>query len=278
MLELDKIYNGDCYKKIKEIPDKSIFIASCSFGKDSLAQIILAYLNNEPIDFIIYCEVMFSHQLGISGELPEHRDFIYNVAIQKIEKEFGYKVIVVKSEDDFLSEFNRVITRGSRKGQIRAFPIGRKCQINRDLKVKPIRDFYKSLDTKNIYQYVGIAIDEKERLEKLHKKKNTISILEKYKYTEDMAYELCKKYGLLSPIYEFTKRNGCWFCPNQRICELVYLYKNHNDLFMRLVELGKTPNKASEKWNRTDSINDVHRIIKILANQISIFEYLEEQK
>lgn len=46
------------------------YIASCSFGKDSVAQIIVAKYYNEPID-------------EISGEFPEHRDFIYNVAIPK---------------------------------------------------------------------------------------------------------------------------------------------------------------------------------------------------
>lgn len=52
---------------------------------------------------------------------------------------------------------------------------------------------------------MGIAIDEPKRLEKLQGT-NKISLLEKYNYTEQMAYELCKKYGLLSPIYEFSFR------------------------------------------------------------------------
>lgn len=244
------------------------YIASCSFGKDSLAQIILAYENNEPIDYIIYSEVMFDHKNNISGELPEHRDFIYNIAIPKIEKEFGYKVMVVKSRLDFMSEFHRVITRGKHKGMIRAFPIGWKCCINQDCKMPPIKDFYKTIG-KDHLEYVGIAIDEPKRLEILHKSKNKISLLEKYKYTEQMALELCKKYDLLSPIYNFTKRNGCWFCPNQRMCELDWLYKNHNDLFMKLVELQKTPNKASEKWNRHYTIEQIYKIISTRSLQIS---------
>lgn len=59
------------------------YIASCSFGKDSIATILLAREHNEPLDEIVYCEVMFDE--NISGELPEHRDFIYNVAIPKFE-------------------------------------------------------------------------------------------------------------------------------------------------------------------------------------------------
>ena len=49
-------------------------IATWSGGKDSTASIILAHEHNEPLDLIIFSEVMFDK--GISGELPEHIDFI----------------------------------------------------------------------------------------------------------------------------------------------------------------------------------------------------------
>ena len=48
-----------------------------------------------------------------------------------------------------------------------------------------------------ITQYIGIAIDEPKRLERLDGI-NKISLLAKYGYTEQMAMELCKKYNLLS--------------------------------------------------------------------------------
>ena len=55
------------------------YIASWSGGKDSTASIILAHENNEPLDLIIFSEVMFDK--NISGELPEHIDFIKNKCI-----------------------------------------------------------------------------------------------------------------------------------------------------------------------------------------------------
>lgn len=36
-----------------------IHIASCSFGKDSIATILLALENNEPLDRVVFSEVMF---------------------------------------------------------------------------------------------------------------------------------------------------------------------------------------------------------------------------
>ena len=58
-------------------------VASCSFGKDSIATVILAKEHNEPLDEIVYCEVMFDE--NISAELPEHKNFIYNKAIPVFE-------------------------------------------------------------------------------------------------------------------------------------------------------------------------------------------------
>lgn len=49
-------------------------ILSCSFGKDSIATALLALQHGEPLDELVYCEVMFSEE--ISGELPEHNRFI----------------------------------------------------------------------------------------------------------------------------------------------------------------------------------------------------------
>ena len=73
------------------------YIASCSFGKDSLAQIIVAREHGEPIDGAIYVEVMYTDE--ISGEIPEHRDFIYDVAIPKLERDFGVKTTVLRGKE-----------------------------------------------------------------------------------------------------------------------------------------------------------------------------------
>ena len=59
---------------------------------------------------------------------------------------------------------------------------------------------------KGFVQYVGIAADEPKRLAKL--KNGKTSLLAKYGYTEAMAADLCREYGLLSPIYEFANRGG----------------------------------------------------------------------
>ena len=79
-------------------------IASCSFGKDSIATILLAIENNEPLDGAVFSEVMFDKARNISGEIPEHIEWIRNVAIPKLA-EMGVKVDVVRAKKDYVSFF-----------------------------------------------------------------------------------------------------------------------------------------------------------------------------
>lgn len=76
------------------------YIASCSFGKDSIATILLALEHDEPLDRVVFSEVMFDHARGISGEIPEHIGWIYDTAIPKLHN-MGVHVDVVRAERDY---------------------------------------------------------------------------------------------------------------------------------------------------------------------------------
>ena len=58
-------------------------ILTCSFGKDSIATALLALQHGEPLDELVYSEVMFSDT--VSGELPEHKRFIYETGLLQNE-------------------------------------------------------------------------------------------------------------------------------------------------------------------------------------------------
>lgn len=160
-------------------------IASCSFGKDSLATVLLCLEHGEPLDEVIYCEVMFDQ--NISGEVPEHRDFIYKYAIPFLEKN-GVKVVILRSDITFIQSFYSICKRGKHAGQIRAWPLCGKCCIQRDCKLAPVKAYMKSLEC-NVVQYIGYAYDEQERLMRLERGKK-VSLLEKYRLTEQNAVEL----------------------------------------------------------------------------------------
>ena len=210
---------------------------SCSFGKDSIATILLAVEHNEPIDGVVFAEVMFDLDNNISGEIPEHIEWIENTAIPKI-KAMGIPVHVVRNnKTDYLKEFKHIVKKSKNpnyNGKMRGFPIGGKCCINGRCKLKPIHDFYKQFKDEDVIQYIGIATDEPIRLKRMHKSKNKISLLEKYNYTEEDAKKLCEKYDLLSPVYKEGVRGGCWFCPNCKVSCLANIKTKHNELYKQL--------------------------------------------
>lgn len=227
------------------------YTCGCSFGKDSMATVLLALERGEPLDEVYYVEVMFDD--SISGEVPEHRDFVYNVAIPYIEGR-GIKVSVLRSDISYTDCFYKRCSEKSKYiGKLQGFPMGGRCIINDRCKVKPIKKYVRELAKQHeeIVQYVGIALDESERLARL--KDGRVSLLAKYGYTESDAEQLCKRYGLLSPIYEWTSRNGCWFCPSARLSELAHVKEAHPRLWERLREMDTNKDRASDyfAWGKT---------------------------
>lgn len=186
------------------------YIASCSFGKDSIATILLASENNEPLDRVVFAEVMFDHERGVSGEMPEHIEWVYKAAIPKLES-MGVKVDVVRSDMDYVGLCKKVLKKGKNAGKMYGIQNSFPCYANGYLKIFPIRDYYKGLSKDyDIVQYVGIAADERKRLSRLEGT-NKVSLLAKYGYTEAMAMDKCKEYGLVSPCYSMGSRGGVGF-------------------------------------------------------------------
>ena len=243
------------------------YVASCSFGKDSLATILLALMHSEPLDEVVYCEVMFDD--AISGEVPEHRDFIYGRAIPFLERN-GIKVVVLRSEMTYIRSFYRILQKGQSAGKLNSWPLCGKCCIQRDCKLPPIRAYMRSLGS-GVVQYIGIAYDEQERLTRLEAEK-TISLLEKYQKTERDAADICKRAGLYSPAYAFSDRNGCFFCPNAKERELRHLYECYPDLWARLLECQGAPNKSTELFNRKERFDEIDQRFRNEDAQMSLFD------
>ena len=129
-------------------------------------------------------------------------------------------------------------------------------------KVRPIKQYYKQFADFELVKYIGIAIDELERLKRL--RGGNISLLAKYSYTEQMAMELCRKYDLVSPIYQTGTRGGCWFCPNQTIKSFAELKKKHPHLWQELVGLSKESNLISPNFKYGMTFQEVERKINLI--------------
>ena len=245
-------------------------IIGFSGGKDSTASTILAHIMKRPVSELVYCRVMFDEET--SAEVPEHERFLQEVAFPKIQKDFGFKIVTVRDEKNYVELHNTPITKGPRQGCLRGSPVCFGCWVLRDLKARPLDKYYKSQPA-NTKHYVGIAKDEENRLLRLVKG-NKISLLEEFGFTEADAIDLCKDYGLLSPIYDFAPRNGCFFCPNAKEKEFRHLRDHHRDLWDRMLELERMPGIIKKNYNREMTLADMESNFDIDDRQINIFDYL----
>ena len=210
-------------------------IASCSFGKDSLAAIITRMEHGEPVDAAVYCRIMFNDT--ISAELPEHEEWIHCHAIPLLRSRYGIETTIVQSEQTYCDQFYAVRQKGGSVGEIYGWPIIRGPWCNDRLKMRPIRRWRQGAG--EYMEIVGIAADEPKRAVRKTLSKAVLPLVD-YGATEAAAFDICRRADLLSPAYSGDRqRLGCWFCHNQRIAELRRLRVEHPELWAKLLELDK---------------------------------------
>ena len=140
---------------------KNKHVVACSGGKDSIATILIALKYKEPLDEVTWVEVMFDKET--SGEVPEHRDFVYN-SLKPFCEENGIRFTVLHSPKTYDDVFHHIFTSGKNTGGKHGFTWPRRCAVNRDCKLKAMNE-YKRREKKCLVFYVGIAADEKKKTE-----------------------------------------------------------------------------------------------------------------
>ena len=236
------------------------YIASCSFGKDSIAAIICRLERGEPVDGALYCRIMFDDE--ISAELPEHEEWIHSTAIPMLESRYGVATTIVQDKMTYCSQFyTKYVKSKTKNGQYYGFPILLGPWCNSRLKIRPIQKWQK--DAGDYVSIVGIAADEEKRIVRATVKGAVLPLVD-YGITEAEAFDICRKADLLSPAYNNGReRLGCWFCHNQRIGELRRLRLEYPDLWLRLLEMekdsfrtfkpGKTVSDFEDRFSREDA-------------------------
>lgn len=233
---------------------KNKYVVACSGGKDSVATILISLEKKEPLDEVVWAEVMFDKET--SGEVPEHRDFVYKTLKPYCENN-GIRFTVLHSSKTYDDVFHQTFKRGKNTGKKYGFARARGCFVNRECKLKAFREYRKKQGS-NVVFYIGIATDEPKRLQRLDNKKE-ISLLAKYGLTEKDAVDICKKYNLLSPVYEISRRNGCWFCPYAKDSEILHFLKNNGNIFNRLIEWEKEENLSCHHMNFTERPSEIKK-------------------
>ena len=208
------------------------YIASISYGKDSLAMLEVIKQHDMPLDRIVHVEIMATD--AIPADLPPMVEF--KAKADKIIKErYGIEVEHIRNAETYDHHFYRVRTsNGKRSGTNYGFPMVKGAWCNSDLKVRELRRFERN---KNIIQYIGIAADEPNRFHNLTDRKR--SPLVEHDITEAEARKICEELDLLSPIYTQSARGGCWFCCNQPVNQLRLLRKQYPEYWALMLQWDK---------------------------------------
>lgn len=219
------------------------YIASVSFGKDSLAMLLLIIKNKLPLDEVVF------YDTGMEFNA------IYNIR-DKVKiwlNQLGIKYTELKPIMDFKDKMYNYPHK-SRKGELKQGYgwCGGLCRWGTSEKVRTLDKY-----CKDSHQYIGIALDEPIRLDRL-KGTNKSSHLAEYGYTEKMALELCYNEGYNwnedgIELYSILDRVSCWCCRNKNLKELANYKKYLQKYFDKLIEL---ENKIGEPMKKPIYLKD----------------------
>ena len=229
------------------------YIASVSFGKDSLAMLLLILEKNKPLDEVIFYDTGMEFQA------------IYNIrdTVIRLLKEKGIKYTELKPKLPFeyvmfekpVKHRNGTISKGYSW-------CGGRCRWGTTEKNTIIKKYLKENYNDDYKEYVGIAYDEPNRIKDDDKK---IYLLYDLKYTEEDCLRYCYSKGYSweedgIDLYSVLDRVSCWCCANKNLKGLRAYYKYLPTYWNKLKELQSKTERPFR--NNKESIFDLEERFK----------------
>lgn len=215
------------------------YIASVSFGKDSLAMLLRLIEEKRPLDEVVF------YDTGMEFKA------IYNIRdkVMRLLAEKNIRYVELKPKQAFeYTMFEKPVKK--RNGTIgKGYSwCGGRCRWGTTEKLKAIEKY-----CKGHYEYVGIAIDESKRLNK-ERKGNKIFPLAEWEMTEKDCLVYCYEKGFNwledgVELYSILDRVSCWCCANKNIKELKNYYKYLPRYWNKLKELQSKTDRPM-KYNK----------------------------
>ena len=217
------------------------YMASCSFGKDSLAMVLRLIEENKPLDEVVFYDTGMEFQA------------IYNVRdrLFPLLAENGIKYTELKPKRPFLWSMLEEPHKGKHDGIIRYGYgwCGGMCRWGTHEKLVAIDRYAESIGAKC---YVGIASDEQARIEK-ERKPYKIMPLVGWQMTEKDCLDYCYSMGWNwmengIDLYSILDRVSCWCCCNKNKKELYNIYRYLPKYWERLKDLQSKIDRPMKKF------------------------------
>lgn len=235
------------------------YIASVSFGKDSLAMLLLLIEKRMPLNEVVF------YDTGMEFKA------IYNIRdkILPLLEKNNIKYTELKPNCEFCYKmFEKPVNVGKPNEHKGYSWCGGRCRWGTTEKLQAIEKY-----CKGNYEYVGIAFDETERLTK-ERKGNKLFPLADWKMIEKDCLNYCYEQGFnwlektnsafkvpeYIDLYQILDRVSCWCCANKNLKELKNYYKYFTNSYWK--ELKNYQTLTSRHFKRNYSIFDLEKRFK----------------
>lgn len=208
-------------------------IASVSFGKDSLAMLLLI-LDSEgqyPLDEVVFFDWGMEFQA-----IYNNRDKLIPILQEK-----GIKFTGLHYPTSFMYNFcEREVRKKNGTIQKGYSWCGGRTRWGTDRKQLTIKKYYKTIN-REIVEYIGIAADEFERIPRARAKGQILPLVDA-NMTEKDALDFCCKKGYNwfegnIDLYDIMDRVSCWCCKNNNLKELRNMYHYLPEYWNKLKEM-----------------------------------------
>jgi 3'-phosphoadenosine 5'-phosphosulfate sulfotransferase (PAPS reductase)/FAD synthetase len=185
------------------------YVLSYGAGVNSTALMIYLIRGKMTLDGVVFSDT--------GGELPETYKYL-SVADEYLRKHH----VPFKN----VRSSNTALFDTCARRQVIPSQIWRWC--TRDYKITPIYAYYRSLGV-HVYQYIGIAYDELERMKdsRVDYVTNIYPLVDE-RITREDCEEIIADEKLPIPV-----KSGCFFCPFNTMQRWHELYENHRELYRR---------------------------------------------
>ena len=224
---------------------KNKYVASCSFGKDSLAMVLNLIERNAPLDEVIF------YDTGMEFDsIYRNRDKLIPILAQR-----GIQFTELKPDNPFLYDMLERPVFSKQKGNHFGYGwCGGVCRWGTTWKTKAIDTYVEGAKV----HYIGIAADEPERLNRLVLPKNAPLFV--WGMTERDALQYCYEHGWNwlehththtqeIELYSILDRVSCWCCANKNRKELYNIYRYLPEYWNRLKDLQAQIERPMKKFS-----------------------------
>lgn len=244
------------------------YIASCSFGKDSLAMVLKILELNYPLDEVVYFDI------GVEF------DSIRNNAerMKPVLSDKGIKFTILEPSETFIHTMcERTVNKRNGDVQQGYKWCGGTTRWGTTLKLDAIKKHNETYGDEVIVEYVGVAADERHRINR-QRNGNRIKIypLVEWEMTEKDCLEYCYSKGWHwsengYELYDLLDRVSCKYCKNKNLKELRNIYHFMPDVWQELKDL---QDKVTMPYKDGKTIHDIETRFINEDNQMKLSDFI----